>query len=139
MHSENESHDLATWLYGSVHAPVRIALVGDLGSGKTSFARGFLRAAGWTGRVPSPTFTILNEYLTDPPVYHADLYRIADHEELDDLALSEQAAEGMVLIEWADRFSSVVDSCSVSVHLELLGLDLNEHRRIRITFREDTI
>ncbi len=118
---------------------MRIALVGDLGSGKTSFARGFLRAAGWTGRVPSPTFTILNEYLTDPPVFHADLYRIADHEELEDLALSEQAAEGIVLIEWADRFSTILDSCSVTVHLALLNPEINEHRRIQILFNEDTL
>lgn len=136
MNTEQETQDIAAWLYTAIQAPACIALTGALGSGKTSFARGFLRAAGWTGRVPSPTFTLVHEYQTSPPVFHADLYRLADEDELEDLALSESASQGMLLVEWADRFPGFFDSCDVRVSLAADTSHTPERRHLEISIAE---
>lgn len=80
-----------------------ITLSGPLGVGKTAFARGMLAALGHRGEVPSPTFAIVQPYeALEPPVWHADLYRIENPSELDELGL-EAAAEGLLLVEWPER------------------------------------
>lgn len=65
-----------------------VALSGDLGAGKTSLARAVLRALGWTGEVPSPTFTLVQPYPTLPEVWHVDLYRLEAPGDADALAPS---------------------------------------------------
>lgn len=80
-----------------------VTLAGPLGVGKTALARAILAGLGHEGDVPSPTFAIVQPYEDlDPPVWHADLYRIEDWSELDELGL-ESAAEGVLLVEWPDR------------------------------------
>ncbi|HME61056.1 MAG TPA: tRNA (adenosine(37)-N6)-threonylcarbamoyltransferase complex ATPase subunit type 1 TsaE [Candidatus Binatia bacterium] len=83
-----------------------IGLVGELGAGKTSFVRGFAAGAG-VGKetwVRSPTFTLINEYPGRLPVYHIDLYRIGNAEEVDGLNLREYLyADGVSLIEWFEN------------------------------------
>lgn len=99
----------ATLALGASLAPLvddgaLIFLLGDLGAGKTTFARGFLRARGWTGSVRSPTFPILRSYPLPVPVHHLDLYRVGGLEEalgLDFEALLEDG--GIVLVEWPER------------------------------------
>ena len=80
-------------------------LSGELGSGKTTFARGFARAAGVRGRVRSPTYTLLEPYVAgDGTLVHLDLYRVQSPAELDSLGLREWAAPGHVwLVEWPER------------------------------------
>ena len=88
-----------------------IHLSGDLGAGKTTLARGFLRATGITGPVRSPTYTLVEVYETPTisgghslAVVHLDLYRLNDPEELEPLGLREWARPGCLwLIEWPDR------------------------------------
>ena len=82
-----------------------IYLTGDLGSGKTTFARGFLRALGVTEPVRSPTFTLLELYAAGTlTVAHVDLYRLRDAAELESLGLREWAREGCVwLVEWPEK------------------------------------
>src|SRR5262249_20166784 len=79
-------------------------LSGDLGAGKTTLARGFLRASGITSSVRSPTYTLVEVYETPViSIVHLDLYRLSDPEELEPLGLRDWAAPGYVwLIEWAD-------------------------------------
>jgi tRNA threonylcarbamoyladenosine biosynthesis protein TsaE len=83
-------------------------LTGELGAGKTTFARGFLRALGVTGPVRSPTYTLLELYPAGGlTLLHVDLYRVRDPAELESLGLREWAREGYVwLIEWPERGAS---------------------------------
>lgn len=81
-----------------------VALSGDLGAGKTTFARGVLRGLGWAGEVPSPTFTLVQPYDTTPEVWHVDLYRLNDAVEADALGLFE--TDAALLIEWPERLGA---------------------------------
>lgn len=81
-----------------------VALSGELGAGKTVLVRGLVAGAGATGRVASPTFTLIREYPGPVPVYHADLYRLESAAELEDIGLEELFDRpGIVVIEWAER------------------------------------
>ena len=81
-----------------------IALFGDLGAGKTTLTRGLLRGLGFRGDVASPTFPIVQPYdELRLPVWHLDLYRIEDEEEIVELGLDDALADGALLIEWPER------------------------------------
>ena len=86
-----------------------IALKGDLGSGKTTFARGFIRARGGTEEVPSPTFTLVQIYeLGSAMVWHFDLYRVTSPEEAWELGIEDAFVEGISLIEWPERLDPLL-------------------------------
>ena len=96
-----------------------IALFGELGVGKTSFARAFIeRLAGSAEEVPSPTFTLVQTY--DAPVatiWHLDLYRLAAPAEAYELDIEEAFAEGISLIEWPERLGSLLPADRLEVRL----------------------
>jgi tRNA threonylcarbamoyladenosine biosynthesis protein TsaE len=113
-----------------------IALWGDLGAGKTAFARGFLRALGVEEEVPSPTFTLVQSYLTgDVTVYHFDLYRIETVEEVYELGIEDAFADGISLIEWPDRLAALLPADRLDISLEILP----SGRRARVTAHQSWI
>jgi tRNA threonylcarbamoyladenosine biosynthesis protein TsaE len=101
-----------------------VALWGDLGAGKTAFARALIRAA--TGapdeEVPSPTFTLLQTYETAAgPICHFDLYRLRHPGELVELGWDDALADAIVLVEWPDRAGDLLPSSRLDIALESVG------------------
>jgi len=97
-----------------------VALSGDLGAGKTTLSRAILAAAGHVGEVPSPTFTIIETYArTDPPIVHADFYRLDDPSELEEIGLEDYREGAALLAEWPDRAGGFAhEPACLSVELE---------------------
>jgi len=96
-----------------------IALKGELGAGKTSFARAFIRARGGDEAVPSPTFTLVQSYdLPGGTVWHFDLYRLRAPEEAWELGIEEAFADGIALIEWPERLGILLPAKHLLVTLE---------------------
>ncbi len=88
-----------------------VALTGDLGAGKTALVRGIARGLGLADdrMVSSPTYVLVQEYPATVPVYHLDLYRMGSPEaEIGELGLEEMLADGVVLIEWAERAAAAL-------------------------------
>lgn len=106
-----------------------IFLQGDLGAGKTTLVRGFLRAAGFTGAVKSPTFTLVEEYnLAERKIFHFDLYRLNDAEELEWMGIRDYFSPNtLCFIEWAERgqgFLPMPDAV-ISLTVQGMGRELN--------------
>jgi len=101
-----------------------VALEGQLGAGKTQFARGVALGLGLDdGRmVRSPTFVLMQEYPGRVPIYHLDAYRLTDAAtELADLGFEEMLADGVVLLEWAERAESLLPAATWRIRIEIDG------------------
>ena len=98
-----------------------IALKGELGAGKTSFARAFIRARGGDDdEVPSPTFTLVQIYeLPGATIWHFDLYRLRDPEEAWELGIEDAFRDGISLIEWPERLGALLPARRLEIALEL--------------------
>ena len=104
-----------------------ILLEGELGAGKSTFARAFIRAAGHSGPVPSPTYTLVEPYnLPAGSIYHIDLYRVSSEEELRFLGWGE-LDDGCRLIEWPERVPALRKQTDLSISLQYEG----DGRRLR--------
>ncbi len=111
-------------LAGQLHAVLpadtagwTLLLEGELGAGKSTFARALIKAMGHVGPVPSPTYTLVEPYqFPDRMAYHVDLYRIAGEDELRFLGWTE-LADGFRLVEWPDRALSLAESADIRIRL----------------------
>lgn len=98
-----------------------LLLSGELGAGKSTLARGLIRALGHQGAVPSPTYTLIEPYdLPGGLVFHVDLYRVADPEELQYLGFDE-LERGLRLVEWPDRAPALAESADLGIGLAYEG------------------
>lgn len=116
------------WPRGSV-----VALVGDLGAGKTAFVKGAAAYFGYSGEVVSPTYTLVNEYSGQIPVYHFDVYRLRNVSDTDAEWLDEYLfGDGVCLIEWADNIKELLPENTVRVEIAK-NPDLgDDYREIRV-------
>lgn len=108
--SRSEAETAALGRFIGEHAAdgLFLALIGDLGTGKTHFMQGLAAGLGIEGAVTSPTFTIMNYYDGALPLKHFDFYRLNDAEELYGIGWDEYGAGGVVVAEWADLFPEVI-------------------------------
>ena len=107
-----------------------VALYGELGAGKTAFVRGMARALGVTGPITSPTFTIVNEYAGNIPLFHFDMYRLASADELFDIGWDDYLMRGGVLaVEWSENVESAFEDGVVRVYISREG---DSRRKIRV-------
>ncbi|WP_298272213.1 tRNA (adenosine(37)-N6)-threonylcarbamoyltransferase complex ATPase subunit type 1 TsaE [Geobacter sp.] len=120
-HSVDETVRLGERLGRVLTAGAFVALYGELGSGKTHFARGVAAGVGVEATVPvtSPTFTLLNEYVGRIPLYHFDLYRLAGGDDAVELGFDEYFhGEGVCLVEWPERLGNELPSERLDVTLQ---------------------
>ena len=102
-----------------------IILTGDLGTGKTYFTKGILENFQSIDDVTSPTFTIVNEYYTNPPIYHFDVYRLEDSEEFLCIGGEEYLNNGISIIEWGETILDVLPN----EYLQILITKIDENTR----------
>ncbi|HRI64435.1 MAG TPA: tRNA (adenosine(37)-N6)-threonylcarbamoyltransferase complex ATPase subunit type 1 TsaE [Polyangium sp.] len=115
---------LARALATAVEPGDLVILSGDLGAGKTFFTRALSRTLGVSRDEPitSPTFTLLHEYAARVPITHADLYRVADEDELGQLGLRDRRGEGAVLVvEWGEPFEAALGGDALRITFDLVG------------------
>src|SRR5262249_46535625 len=120
--SQRATRELAARVAPHLAAGVVAVLGGPLGSGKTFFARALCRGLGLPPRlrVPSPTFTLVHEHPTTPPVSHADLYRLRDENDVRGLGLDAQRDDGRVLlVEWGEPYVEALGGDTLVLELSL--------------------
>ena len=132
--SERETYDIGYEMGMQARAGEIYTLIGDLGVGKTVFTKGFAAGLGISEPVNSPTFTILQIYEDGRiPLYHFDVYRIAEPEEMEEIGSDEYFyGEGVCLIEWADLIGDIIPAGAISVRIEKNLLKGFDYRKITI-------
>ena len=129
-HSPAQTENLGEALGKKLWPGAVIAYLGDLGAGKTAFTRGLARGMGATEPVTSPTYTIVNEYLSGRmPLFHFDMYRLGSSDELFDIGWEDYLERGGVCaVEWSENVADAMED-AITVTIEKCG---EESRRVTI-------
>ncbi len=129
--SENETLELAKRLAESFQGQEVVFLTGELGAGKTVFAKGVASGLGLedVNQVCSPSFTLVNIYQAKYPIYHIDLYRLRKNSEIEDLGWEDYLDRGVIIVEWAEKLKMELDAIRISIEV------LNDETR-KITIKQ---
>lgn len=124
-HSEADTQQFGTHLAGTLTPGAVVALVGELGAGKTRLVQAIAVALGaQREEVNSPTFVLIQEYTGVLPMYHFDTYRLRDTDEFLELGADELlTGDGVCLVEWADRVADVLPRDRITINIEKIGIE----------------
>jgi tRNA threonylcarbamoyladenosine biosynthesis protein TsaE len=133
--SEAETSRIGSELASALEPGTVVAMYGDLGAGKTAFVRGMAQGLELDARVSSPTFTIVNEYLGRIPLFHFDMYRLADADELFEIGWEDYIQRGGICaVEWSENVEDAFYKDTIRVYIDKLG---DTTRKIRIAFPDE--
>ena len=133
--SLDETQELATRVAKNVAIGTVVALIGNLGTGKTAFTQGFAKAMGISGAVGSPTFKLISEYEgTEHWLYHIDCYRLKNAQQFINIGGEEYLTsdKGITLIEWADIIEEILPKDTIIIKFKRIS-DEHNHREIIIS------
>jgi tRNA threonylcarbamoyladenosine biosynthesis protein TsaE len=130
-HSETETFRLAAELAREFKGKEVVLLTGELGAGKTVFAKGIAAGLGCQDhtQVCSPSYTLVNIYKGKCPIFHIDLFRLQDGREIADLGLEDFLDEGVVIVEWAEKLDFPIEGIRVRIEI-----GKEDERKIQISF-----
>ncbi len=140
VQTENDTKKLAEKLAKSIPSNCVICLIGDLGAGKTTFSRYFIRTLiknnSVSGEIPSPTFSLLQTYkFKKILINHYDFYRLKKDEDLIELDYANSVSNGICLIEWANNFPNVLPKNRIEININLIS---QNKRSIKFKFIGNT-
>lgn len=123
-HNEDETKQLGGQIAANLGVGAVVALNGDLGCGKTAFVKGVAEYFGCDDEVSSPTYTLVNEYDAEVPIYHFDVYRL-NHPNVSECDWLDEYlfGEGICLIEWADNISEILPENTLKIKFSKLDDD----------------
>ena len=136
--TEAVGFSLAEMLRNDTSLPTFVALYGDLGVGKTAFVRGFTKVFSPNALVHSPTFALVNEYPTKGSrrVFHFDMYRIADEDDLYSIGYYDYLDDGSIcLVEWSENIPYAIPNEHIRVEITKTNLDKPDERLIKIEIK----
>jgi len=119
--------DFGAKLAGIIASPALVFLQGDLGAGKSTLVRGFMHGLGFQGRVKSPTYTLVEPYeMNDKTIYHMDLYRLADPEELEFIGIRDiLSGTSLCMIEWPEKAGGMLGEPDISIKISSMDTGRN--------------
>ncbi len=130
-HSERETFLLAKKLARDFKGQEVVLLIGELGAGKTIFAKGIAAGLGLQDvhQVCSPSYTLINIYQAKYPIFHIDLYRLGKNSEILDLGWEDYLGQGIIIVEWAEKIKFNLDAIHVTLHM-----GKRDQRKITVCF-----
>lgn len=137
--SVDETKKIAAELAKKLSAGDVLCMYGDLGAGKTAFVQGLAAGLGITEPITSPTFTIVNEYYGSLPLYHFDVYRISDSDEMYEVGYEEYIyGDGVSVIEWAELIEDILPKKRYNVTISKNLAEDADYRKIEVQKNENT-
>ena len=131
--SDKMTMEIAKKYAMSIKSPTVVSLVGDLGAGKTTFAKGFAEGLEINDLITSPTFTIMNTYEGRMPLYHFDMYRVGSWDDLYSTGFFDYLGTGILAVEWSENIVSSLPDSYVRVEISKNDTQNTDSRLINIT------